>query len=93
MQQARVAQVNLRGFDEPLADIAEKRGQTADEKRLLQNVEMPCDGMMRHAERRAKRGGVEHPALGVGEHGEQSAQEKWVGSHAELRQVTLQIGA
>jgi len=60
-----IAQVELGGLREPLADVAKIRTQRPEQKSLLEHPEIALHGVIGQAERRAKLRGVQDAALPV----------------------------
>ena len=90
VQQAAVAEIYLRRLDLPLADVLKPRGQTPHHQRANQRVQVTPHGRVRHVERAAQIGCVEHLPVIMREHHPEPAQRGWRNLNAERRDVALQ---
>ena len=93
MQQARVAEIDLRCLDLPLAEIGEPGLQLANQVGLRQQVEVASHGALVDAQRSGRLRRVPHLAVIVGQHGPEPVERRGRNVYAELRQIPLDCGA
>ena len=93
VQQAGVAQVDLRRLHLALAEVREPGLKLAHQIRLRQPVEVAAHGAFVHAERTRRRRRVPHLAVIVRQHRPEAVQRRRGDVHAKLRQVALDGGA
>ena len=93
MQDPAVANVDLGGLDQALADVGEPGRQPADQHQVRQEVHVTRHRGHRDIEAAGKLRGVQETALAVAEHRPEAPQGFGWHAHAELRDVALQIRA
>ncbi len=93
MGQAAVSHVYLGRFDQALAEVGMPGRQAAHDEEVDQQVEIAGGGLGVHSKVAGELGGVEQPALMVGQHAPEAAQSFGGDTRAELRDVAFQIGA
>ena len=83
VQQPSVAQVEFWGLHQPFAYVAKVRRQTAQQKALLQNINVAHHGGLRQPLGGGKLAEIGQSALRVGQHGEQFAHQNWIGADTQ----------
>ena len=94
VDQTAVPDVDLGRLDQPLADVGVEGPQPPHQQQVDQQIDVPRHRRTAHPQAGGQPGGVQEPALAVGEHRPQSLQG--LGRQpplGELGDVALQVGA
>src|SRR2546426_5206839 len=92
VEQAAISEVDLRGFDLPLADVLVPGGELPDHVGSGQQVEVALHGGVRNTERSREFGSIPNLPMVVSEHRPESPKRGPRQPEAQRRDVTLEVG-